>query len=151
MRTLYLIDAYAQIFRAYYAIRSGMNSPVTGEPTHAVFGMTGMLFKLLSQYRPEFVAVALDAPGKTFRDEMYAEYKATRNATPDELTSQVPRIFELIQHLGIPIVSKPGLEADDVMAILTCQVLAAPECKDVQVRLVPTRHTGDRARVDGGS
>ena len=82
MKTLYLIDAYAQIFRAYFAIRGGMNSPVTGEPTHAVFGMTGMLFKLLSQYKPEFVAVALDAPGKTFRDEMYAEYKATRNATP---------------------------------------------------------------------
>ena len=136
MRTLYLIDAYAQIFRAYYAIRNGMNSPVTGEPTHAVFGMTGMLFKLLSQYRPEYVAVALDAPGKTFRDEMYAEYKATRNATPDDLTSQTPRIFELIEHCGIPIISKPGLEADDVMAIITCQVLADPACRDVQVRLV---------------
>ena len=136
MRTLYLIDAFAQIFRAYYAIRGGMNSPVTGEPTHAVFGMTGMLFKLLSQYKPEFVAVALDAPGKTFRDEMYAEYKATRNATPDDLISQLPRIFELIEHLGIPIISKPGLEADDVMAILTCQVLADPASQDVQVRLV---------------
>jgi len=136
LRTLYLIDAYAQIFRAYYAIRGGMHSPVTGEATHAVFGMTGMLFKLLSQYKPEFVAVALDAPGKTFRDEMYAEYKATRNATPDDLSSQVPRIFELIENLGIPIISKPGLEADDVMAIITCQVLKDPEYSDVQVRLV---------------
>ncbi len=136
MRTLYLIDAYAQIFRAYFAIRNGMNSPVTGEPTQAVFGMTGMLFKLLTQYKPEFVAVALDAPGKTFRDDMYAEYKATRNATPDDLTSQIPRIFELIEYCGIPIISKPGLEADDVMAIITCQVLADPAHQDVQVRLV---------------
>ena len=136
MRTLYLIDAYAQIFRAYYAIRNGMHSPVTGEPTHAVFGMTGMLFKLLTQYVPEYVVVALDAPGKTFRDEMYSEYKATRNATPDDLHSQVPRIFELIEHCGIPIISKPGLEADDVMAILTTQVLKDPACRDVQVRLV---------------
>jgi len=136
LRTLYVIDAFAQIFRAYFAIRGGMNSPVTGEPTHAVFGMTGMFFKLLNQYRPEFVAVALDAPGKTFRDEMYAEYKATRNATPDDLISQIPRVFELIKHLNIPIISKPGLEADDVMAIMTCQVIADPACRDVQVRLV---------------
>jgi DNA polymerase I len=136
VRTLYLIDAYAQIFRAFYAIRNGMNSPVTGEPTHAVFGFTGMLFKLFTQYKPDYVAVALDAPGKTFRDEMYSEYKATRNATPDDLHSQVPRIFELIEHCGIPIISKPGLEADDVMAIITCQVLADPACSDVQVRLV---------------
>src|ERR1041385_3231045 len=71
--TLYLIDAYAQIFRAYYAIRGGMRSPVTSEPTHAVFGFTGMLLKLFNVFHPHYVAVAVDAPGKTFRDEMFAE------------------------------------------------------------------------------
>ena len=81
-RHLYLIDGYAQIFRAYYAIRGGMQSPVTGEPTHAVFGFTGMLLKLFSQLQPDYVVVAIDAPGKTFRDDMYDEYKATRDARP---------------------------------------------------------------------
>src|SRR5437016_14475063 len=84
--TLFLIDAYAQIFRAYYAIRGGMHSPVTSEPTHAVFGMTAMILKLFTQHRPDYVLVAVDAPGKTFRDEIYTEYKGTRNATPDDLT-----------------------------------------------------------------
>jgi DNA polymerase-1 len=152
LKTLYLIDAYAQIFRAYFAIRNGMNSPVTGEPTHAVFGFTAMLFKLLTQYKPEYVAVAIDAPGKTFRDDMYPEYKATRNATPDDLHSQVPRIFEVIERCGIPIIGKSGLEADDVMATITCQVIADPACQDVQVRLVSKdkdleQLLGDRAAL----
>ena len=60
--TIYLIDGHAQIFRAYYAIRGGMRSPRTGEPTHAIFGFTGMLLKLLSQFRPGYVVVAVDTP-----------------------------------------------------------------------------------------
>ena len=74
MEILYLIDGYAQIFRAYYAIRNGMNSPVTSEPTHAVFGFTGMLLKLFTQFKPHYVVVAIDAPGRTFRDDLYALY-----------------------------------------------------------------------------
>src|ERR1051325_560495 len=72
--TLYLIDAYAQVFRAYYAIRGGMHSPVTSEPTHAVFGFTGMLLKLFAQFHPHYVVVAVDAPGRTFRDDLYVQY-----------------------------------------------------------------------------
>jgi len=134
--TLYLIDAYAQIFRAYYAIRGGMHSPVTSEPTHAVFGITAMLLKLFDQFHPTHVAVAADAPGKTFRDDMYAEYKSTRNATPDDLFSQIPRIFELFELFGIPIIAVQGLEADDVIGCITQQVLANPEYADVHIRLV---------------
>src|SRR5437899_3760036 len=77
-QTLYLIDAYAQIFRAYYAIRGGMHSPVTSEPTHAVFGFTGMLLKLFSQFHPHYVVVAIDAPGRTFRDDLYGSYADLR-------------------------------------------------------------------------
>ena len=73
-KVLYLIDGYAQIFRAYYAIRTEMRSPETSEPTNAVFGFTGMLFKLLNQFQPHYVAVAIDVPGRTFRDELYAQY-----------------------------------------------------------------------------
>src|SRR5205085_12067671 len=108
--TLYLIDGHAQIFRAYYAIRGGMRSPVTGEPTHAVFGFTGMLLKLLSQLKPDYVAVAMDAPGKTFRDEAYDQYKATRDRMPDDLQAQIPRIVELLERFGIPVVSQAGIE-----------------------------------------
>ena len=73
-KILYLIDGYAQIFRAYYAIRTAMISPETSEPTNAVFGFTGMLFKLLNQFQPYYVAVAIDVPGRTFRDDLYAQY-----------------------------------------------------------------------------
>lgn len=133
---LYLIDGYGQIFRAYYAIRGGMQSPVTGEPTHAVFGFTGMLIKLFTQLKPDYVAVAIDGPGKTFRDEIYAEYKATREATPQDLIVQIPRVLELIDAFGIPAVSHPGLEADDVIATITQKVLDNPEYADVHVRIV---------------
>src|SRR3569832_2373499 len=109
--TLYLIDAYAQIFRAYYAIRGGMHSPVTSEPTHAVFGITGMQLKLFNELHPHNETKAKNAPGKTFRDDMYAEYKSTRNATPDDLTAQIPRIFELIELFGLPLIGSPGFEA----------------------------------------
>ena len=135
-RTLYLIDAYAQIFRAYYAIRNGMRSPVTSEPTHAVFGFTAMLLKLLGQYRPDFVAVAADGPGKTFRDDLYPPYKGTRRETPDDLRTQVPRVFELVERFGLPVVMHPGLEADDVIATITQRVLDDPALADVHVRIV---------------
>ncbi|HXG23138.1 MAG TPA: DNA polymerase I, partial [Chthonomonadales bacterium] len=135
-RTLYLIDAYAQIFRAYYALRGGMRSPITGEPTHAIYGFTAMLLKLLSQYQPDFVAVAIDTPGKTFRDELYSDYKATRAVTPDDLTAQVPRIFDLISRFGIPVVGCPGLEADDIIATITDRVLQDPACNDIHVRII---------------
>ncbi|HEX5322370.1 MAG TPA: hypothetical protein VFW40_01190, partial [Capsulimonadaceae bacterium] len=134
--TLYLIDGYAQIFRAYYAIRGGMRSPVTSEPTHAVFGFTGMLLKLFSLFDPHYVVVALDAPGKTFRDEMFAEYKATRNATPDDLTAQIPRVLEVVKGFGIPVISEEGLEADDVIATITTRILADQNMNDVRIRIV---------------
>lgn len=134
--TLYLIDGYAQIFRAYYAIRGGMRSNVTGEPTHAIFGFTGMLLKMFNQFRPHYAAVAVDVSGPTFRDDMYESYKGTREATPEDLTAQIPRVKELISLFGIPIIGVPGLEADDVIATIVQRILDNPEYKDVHVRLV---------------
>ena len=87
-KTIYIIDGHAQIFRAYFAIRGGMNSPTTGEPTHAVFGMAGMMLKLLGQVKPDLVVMAIDTKGPTFRDEIYAEYKANREKTPEDLIKQ---------------------------------------------------------------
>ncbi len=168
-RTLYLIDAYAQIFRAYYAIRGGMRSRTTGESTHAVFGFTNMMLKLLSQLEPTYIVVATDMPGGTFRDQIYlqydairqgdnatrltegtqglepgttvlgaqyTEYKGTRNVTPDDLISQVPRVYEVVEGLGVPVIGQQGIEADDVIATITTRVLNDPELADVQIRIV---------------
>ena len=136
IETLYLIDGHAQIFRAYYAIRGGLRSSVTGEPTHAVFGFTGMLIKLLSQFRPHYVVAAMDMPGKTFRDDLYDEYKGTRETTPDDLISQIPRIQEVTELFGIPIIGVPGLEADDVIATITQRIHDDPSCGDLRIRIV---------------
>ncbi len=168
-RTLYLIDAYAQIFRAYYAIRGGMRSPVTGEPTQATFGFANMMMKLLRELKPDFIAVAADLPGGTFRDEIYlgyeqlrsgvtvvpgedgaepgegtpttigaqyTEYKGNRDATPDDLISQVPRIFEMLDLLNVPVVGQQGIEADDVIATIVTRVLNDPDMADVNIRIV---------------
>jgi DNA polymerase-1 len=134
--TLYLIDAFAQIFRAYYAIRGGMRSPITGEPTHAVFGFTGMLLKLFSQFQPHYVVAAIDAPGRTFRDEIFEAYKGTRLVTPDDLKSQIDRIFEVVEGFGIPLIGQPGLEADDVIATITQRTLDNPEYDGIRIRIV---------------
>src|SRR5690606_17876062 len=135
-KTLYIIDGLAQIFRAYYAIRSPMTSPVTGEPTQAVFGFAAMLLKLFSEFPPDYVVAAFDAPGKTFRHKLYPEYKATREEVPAELTVQIPRVMELLEAFHIPVLSVPGLEADDVIASVTTQVTSDPALQDVHVRIV---------------
>ncbi|MBW3621963.1 MAG: DNA polymerase I [Armatimonadetes bacterium] len=134
--TLYLIDGFAQIFRAYYAIRGGMRSPVTGEPTHAVFGFTGMLLKLLREFRPHYVVVATECEGKTFRDDLYPDYKGTRAEIPDDLIAQIPRVFEITEAFGIPVIGAPGLEADDVIATITQRVLDDGCCGDLNIRIV---------------
>ncbi|MDH7569373.1 MAG: DNA polymerase I [Armatimonadota bacterium] len=134
--TLYLIDGHAQIFRAYYAIRSGLHSPVTGEPTHVTFGFATMLLKLLGQYHPDLLAVVMDAPGPTFRDQLFSEYKATRREAPDDLVVQIPRVLELVERFGIPVVQHPGLEADDVIATIVQRVLDDPAHPDLKVYIV---------------
>lgn len=133
---LYLIDGHAQIYRAYHAIRGGLNSPVTGEPTQAVFGLANMLLKLYLEYRPAYVAMAIDVGGKTFRDEIYSQYKATREARPADLESQEQRVYELCRLFGIPILSCPGWEADDVIATIAHQVMHDAAWAGVDLRIV---------------
>ncbi len=134
--TLYLIDGHAQIFRAYYAIRTPMTSPVTGEPTGAVFAFTGMMLKLFEQFHPKYVVMAIDTGGKTHRDELYEHYKATREATPDDFAPQVERILEITRLFGVPIFGKEGAEADDIIATITREILEDPRYNDVRIRIV---------------
>jgi len=117
---MYLIDGHAQFFRAYHAIRSGMTSPVTGEPTNMTFGFAGLLLKLLRDHKPEHLAVVIDASGdrETFRSEIHPAYKAHRESPPDDFRPQVERCVEVLRTMGVPVVSMEGVEADDVIATL---------------------------------
>jgi len=135
-RTLYLIDGYAQFFRAYHAIRTEMTSPVTREPTNLVYGFTAMMIKLLRDYEPDFIAVALDVSGDrgTFRSELYPDYKANRDKTPEDLPPQVTRCLELLDLMNVPVLGVERMEADDVIASLVKRLEV--ESPDVQVRIL---------------
>ena len=119
--TFYLIDGFAQMFRSYYAIRNGMNSPVTGEPTNATFAFTNMLLKIHRDYHPAYLAMAMESKGKTFRDEFYPEYKAHRDPAPEDFKQQVPRMIEIAQAFGVQIIQVERYEADDIIATLAHQ------------------------------
>jgi len=120
---LILIDGSSYLYRAFHALPPLTNSH--GEPTGAVRGVINMLRRLLDDYRPDQVAVVFDARGKTFRDDLYAEYKANRPSMPDELAAQVEPLHALVRALGLPLLQVPGVEADDVIGTLATQASAA--------------------------
>ncbi len=115
---LVLVDGSSYLYRAFHALPPFTNS--RGEPTGAVFGVLNMLAKFLKDYDPERIAVVFDASGKTFRDELFAEYKAHRPPMPDDLRSQIQPLFEAVKGLGLPILRESGVEADDVIGTLAC-------------------------------
>ena len=141
MPTLYIIDGYAQFFRAYHAIRTPMTSPVTKEPTNMTFGFVGMLLKLLRGQgniggKPDYVAVALDVSGDrgTVRSQIYPEYKATRPEPPEDLGPQVDRCLAMLDAIGVPVIGKEEYEADDVIASMVAQLRA--KHPDLTVRII---------------
>jgi DNA polymerase-1 len=113
---LVLVDASSYVYRAFHALPPLTSS--RGEPTGAVLGVLNMLQKFLKDFRPQRIAVVFDAPGRTFRDELFAEYKAQRPAMPDDLRSQVAPLLEIIAAQGLPLLRVPGVEADDVIGTL---------------------------------
>ncbi|MCD7099884.1 DNA polymerase I [Stenotrophomonas sp. MMGLT7] len=115
MSRLVLIDGSSYLYRAFHALPPLTNAQ--GEPTGALFGVVNMLRATLKE-RPEYVAFVVDAPGKTFRDDLYPAYKANRPPMPDELRSQVEPMCEIVHALGITILRVPGVEADDVIGTL---------------------------------
>lgn len=141
MKTLYLIDGFAQFFRAYHAIRTPMTSPVTKEPTNMTFGFVGMLLKLLRgegkvDGTPDYVAVAIDVSGdrETFRSELFPAYKANRPPTPEDLPVQIERSLAILREIGVPVLGAEGFEADDVIA--TISDAYSTRHPDVRVRIV---------------
>ena len=135
---LYLIDGHALAYRAYYAITAGMSDRMqtkTGEPTAGIFGFANVLMRLLEQEKPEYLAVAFDT-GKTFRNELFPDYKATRAKMPDDLRPQIERIRQMIDAFHLPRLEKEGVEADDVLGSIATQAVE----QGLGVKII----TGDR-------
>ena len=119
MKTLLLVDGSSYLYRAFHAIRELSTS--RGEPTNAIYGVLNMLRKLHKEVPAEYSACVFDAKGKTFRDDLYPEYKANRPAMPDELASQIGPLKEAIVAMGWPLLEVGGVEADDVIGTLARQ------------------------------
>jgi DNA polymerase-1 len=122
-KVLYLIDGSSYIHRAYHAIKGLSNSQ--GMPTNAAFGFTRMLMKLLEDRNPLHMAVLFDARGKTFRHELYSDYKANRPPMPEDLALQIPYIKAITKGFNIPSIETPGFEADDIIGTLAQQAESA--------------------------
>ena len=131
---LVLVDGSSYLYRAFHAFPPLTNRE--GEPTGAMYGVVNMLKSLISQVEPSHIAVVFDAKGKTFRDELFEQYKSHRPPMPDELRSQIQPLHAIIKALGIPLISVEGVEADDVIGTLAVQ--AAKEGKQVLIS------TGDK-------
>jgi DNA polymerase-1 len=120
--TLLLVDGSSYLYRAYHALPD-LRSP-DGFPTGAMHGMVNMLRRLRADYPAAYIACVFDAKGKTFRDDLYPEYKATRASMPEDLGKQIEPIHEVVRHLGWPILMVEGVEADDVIGTLAVQAAA---------------------------
>ena len=121
---LVLVDASSYVYRAFHALPPLSNS--RGEPTGAVLGVLNMLLKFLKDYRPDAHRAWCSMPrARTFRDELFAEYKAQRPAMPDDLRAQIAPLLSIIEAQGLPLLRVPGVEADDVIGTLACRAAAA--------------------------
>ena len=133
---LLLLDGHSLAYRAFFALPVENFSTTTGQHTNAVYGFTSMLINVLRDEQPTHIAVAFDVSRQTFRMQEYSEYKAKRNKTPSEFSSQLPLIEEVLDALNIPFLKKEGFEADDIIATLVTQALE----QDMEVLIL----TGDR-------
>ncbi len=118
-KTFVLVDGSYYMFRAYHGMPELANAK--GEPTGAIFGVINMLRKLFNEYQPDYLAVVFDAKGKTFRNDLYKEYKAHRPPMPDDLACQIAPIHDIIRALGLPLLIIDDVEADDVIGTLATQ------------------------------
>ena len=134
MKKFVILDGSSLMYRAFYALPL-LTAP-GGEYTNAVVGFSNMLLKIFQDLQPDFLVIAFDKGKKTFRNELYSDYKGTRKKTPEELSSQIPLLHELAEALGIVLVEKEGYEADDIIGTLSVEAAKAG-CRAIVV-------TGDR-------
>ena len=135
-RKLLLVDGHSLAYRAFFALPVENFSTTTGQPTNAVYGFTSMLINTLRDEKPTHIAVAFDVSRKTFRTDVFPDYKANRAASPSEFKGQVDLIIEVLDAMGIPAIKVDGFEADDILATLSTEAVE----KDFDVLLL----TGDR-------
>ncbi|HSO75550.1 MAG TPA: DNA polymerase, partial [Blastocatellia bacterium] len=158
-KRLFLVDGMSQVYRAFYALPSLSNSK--GFPTNAIYGFTMMLRRLINEYKPDYLGVALDSSGPTFRHESYEAYKATRQTMPDDLSPQLPYITRVCEALRIPTTIEPRYEADDIIGTLARQaeqagvdVVIVTNDKDMSqlvtdhVTILRTERTGEMKALD---
>jgi DNA polymerase I len=120
-KKLFLLDAYALIYRAHFAFTKTPRINSKGHNTSVPFGFTNTLLEVLQKQKPTHIAIAFDSPGKTFRDEIFAEYKATRQEMPEDIRFGIPKVKEIIRGFQIPILEKEGFEADDIIGTISRQ------------------------------
>ncbi len=113
----FIIDGHSQLYQAYYAI-TGLTTP-SGQPINAVYGFTRMLRKIIREDKPCYMAIAFDTKGPTFRHIEYKEYKSHRKPTPDDLVSQIPLLYDVINAYNIPLYAIQGFEADDIIGTIS--------------------------------
>jgi len=114
-KRLFIIDGYATLYRAHYALIRNPLTNTAGTPTSAVFGFANQVFQLIEEENPDYLVTAFDSKGKNFRHELYEDYKANRSAMPDEIQTQLPYLWELLEAMNIPILRVGGVEADDII------------------------------------
>ena len=122
METLYILDGMALLYRAFYAFINAPMRTASGVNTSAIFGFTNTLLSILEKETPTHIVACFDASGPTFRHERYAEYKATRQAMPQELRESVQPVLDILGAMRIPVLREAGVEADDLIGTLTRQV-----------------------------
>jgi len=122
-KLLVLVDGSSYLYRAFHALPD-LRSPA-GEPTGAIYGVLNMLKRLVADYKADFLGCVFDAKGKTFRDEVYPEYKAHRPPMPDDLAAQIEPLMEAIRAMGWPLLVVEGVEADDVIGTLAREASGA--------------------------
>ena len=131
-----LLDGYGLVYRGYFALPPLTTSK--GELVNGVFGFCSIVLRGIADLQPDYVAVAFDLPGPTFRHEQYAEYKATRQRMPDDLRDQFPKVREVVKALRIPVYELAGYEADDVIGTITVRRRAARPRDDDRDRSTST-------------
>ena len=117
-KRLFIIDGYATLYRSHYALIRNPLTTTAGMPTSAVFGFANQVFQLLEEENPDYIVAAFDPKGKNFRHELYTDYKANRSAMPDEIQTQLPYLWELLDGMNIPVLRIEGVEADDVIGTI---------------------------------
>ena len=117
-KRMFLIDGYAMLYRAHFAMIRNPLITSYGLPTSALFGFLNQLFRLLKKENPDYVAAIFDRKEKTFRHKIYTDYKATRDPMPEELQEQLPHLWKLIEAMQIPYLSQAGFEADDILSLI---------------------------------